>query len=382
MLRKTLAGISVAGLLALTGSLAHAEFTPEIVSVGKLAPADPYRIYLSDVAINHIVDGKLHVIDGKNMHYLGMVATGYAGQSTLSPDRKTIYVATTYYSRLNHGERTDVVDIHDALTLAHTGEIVIPPRHAQSLNYKGTIRTSSDGRWLFVQNATPATSVTVVDLAAGKVASEVQTPGCWIVLPAAGTPGRFSTVCGDGTMLTVTLDADGKPATQKRSAKFFDADKDPIFIHGEQDGDVYRFVSYGGDLYTANVGGETASFEAPWSLLSAGERKAGWRPGGYQVLAEHKASGRLYVAMHDKSYEGSHKNPAKEIWAFDRASHKRLGRVPGSNAIAVAVSQGEAARLFAFDAVKGGIASYDASGLKPLGRIEGVGDTPNLMEMR
>lgn len=383
MVRHTLSGLGLSLLLALSGGTAVAEIAPEIISVKPLAPANPYRIYLSDVSIDHIVDGRLHVIDGQNRAYLGMIATGFAGQSVLSPDRKTIYVATTYYSRLNHGERTDVVDIHDAETLTKTGEIVIPPRHAQALNYKGTLRTSSDGRWLYVQNATPATSVTIVDLQARKPVAEVATPGCWIVLPAHTVPTRFSTVCGDGTMLTISLDGNGQPTTQKRSEKFFDPDRDPIFIHGEQDGDTYRFVSYLGDVYTAHLGGETASFDAAWPLVSAAERKAGWRPGGYQVIAQHNESGRLFVGMHAGGKDGSHKWPAKEIWAFDIAAKKRIAKAPGSDAIAIGVSRGAAPKLFAYDGVKGGIATYDADGkLKLAGRMDGVGETPTLMELQ
>jgi len=369
-------------LIALGGATAHAELPVEIVTVEQLAPPNPYRIYLSDVSIGHIVDGRLHVLDGENMKYLGVVSTAYAGQATLSPDRKQIYVATTYYSRLSSGERTDTVDIHDAQTLTKTGEIIIPPIHAQALHYKGTIRTSADGRWLYVLNATPAISVTVVDLQAKAVASQIDIPGCWILLPAQSVSNRFSTVCGDGTMLTVSLDDKGQVADQQRSAKFFDPDVDPIFIHGEQDGDTYRFVSYGGDLYTAHLGGAVASFEPKWSLLTDKERKAGWRPGGYQLLAQHNASGRVFVAMHDGAKDGSHKYPAKEIWGFDLKTQKRVTRAPGSNAIALAVSQGDKPRLFAYDGIKGGIAAYDASAaLKLVRRMEGVGETPSLMEL-
>lgn len=377
-LRSCLAAV----LIALTGASAQAELQVEIPKVAEMPPANPYRIYLSDVSIGHIVDGRLHVIDGDSMRYLGVVATAYAGQAIVSPDRKEIYVATTYYSRLSSGERTDTVDIHDAQTLTKTGEIIIPPIHAQALHYKGTIRASADGRWLYVLNATPAISVTVVDLKEKKVASQVDIPGCWILLPAASVSNRFSTVCGDGTLLTVTHDDKGQSVDQQKSAVFFNPDADPIFIHGEQDGDTYRFVSYGGDLYTANVGGPVASFEPKWSLLTDKERKAGWRPGGYQLLAQHNASGRVFVGMHDGAKVGSHKFPAKEIWGFDLKTQKRVTRAPGNNAIAMAVSQGDKPRLFAYDGLKAAIASYDASGpLKLIRRMEGVGETPSLMEL-
>lgn len=383
MLRKAFAGSLLTTALALGASAgAMAELPTESITTGKLPPPNPYRIYLHDVAIGHIVDGRLHVIDGEKLRYEGVIATGLAGQAALSADRKEIFVATTYYSRLSHGVRTDVVDVHDAQTLALTGEIEIPPRHAQSLHYKGTIRPSADGRWLFVQYATPATSVGIIDLKTRKAVNEVATPGCWSILPAASVGGRFSTVCGDGTLLTVSLDEAGQVRTQKRSARFFDPDKDPIFIHGEQDGDTYRFVSFQGEIHTAHVGGEVATYDAPWSVLGAADRKQGWRPGGYQVFAQHNASGRLYVGMHDKGKEGSHKTPAKEIWTVDLASKKRVARNPGNDAIALAVSQGERPRLFAYDGVKAAIAVFDASRKLSLSkRMEGVGETPTQMEL-
>ncbi len=383
MLRKAFAGSLLSTALALGASAgAMAELPTESITTGKLPPPNPYRIYLHDVAIGHIVDGRLHVIDGEKLRYEGVIATGLAGQAALSADRKEIFVATTYYSRLSHGVRTDVVDVHDAQTLALTGEIEIPPRHAQSLHYKGTIRPSADGRWLFVQYATPATSVGIIDLKTRKAVNEVATPGCWAILPAASVGGRFSTVCGDGTLLTVSLDDAGQVRSQKRSARFFDPDKAPIFIHGEQDGDTYRFVSFHGEVHTAHVGGEVASYDAPWSVLGAADRKQGWRPGGYQVFAQHNASGRLYVGMHDKGKEGSHKTPAKEIWTVDLASKKRIARTPGNDAIALAVSQGERPRLFAYDGVKAAIAVFDASRKLTLSkRMEGVGETPTQMEL-
>ncbi len=383
MFRKAIAGSLLTTALALgTSAGALAELVPETITTGKLPPATSYRIYLHDVSISHIVDGRLHVIDGERMDYRGMLATGFTGQAALSADRQEIFVATTYYSRLNHGTRTDVVDVHDANTLTKTGEIPIPPRHAQSLHYKGTIRPSADGRWLFIQYATPATSIGIIDLKTRQAVNEVATPGCWAILPSASVGGRLSTVCGDGTLLTVTLDDSGKVATQKRSARFFDPDKDPIFIHGEQDGDSYRFVSFQGDIYTAHLDGEIARFEPAWSFLTAADRKQGWRPGGYQVIAQHNASGRLFVGMHDKGSEGSHKTPAKEIWTVDLKARKRIDRTFGHNAIALAVSQGDAPRLFAYDGVKLALQGFTADRKLTLAkRLDAVGETPTQMEL-
>ncbi|HEX6137479.1 MAG TPA: amine dehydrogenase large subunit [Casimicrobiaceae bacterium] len=370
--------------VALCASPAFAADAPsEQVTTRPLPPANAHRIYLADFTISHVMDGRLNVIDGDALKLQGMVATGFAGLPELAPDRSELYVATTYYTRLNHGERVDVVDVYDLATLAHKGEIPIPPKHAMALPYHGVIRTSVDGRLLFVQNATPAQSVSVVDLRARKFVAEIQTPGCWIILPSQSHAPRFSTLCGDGTLLTVTLENDGTLKSMKRSAPFFDPDADPLFVQAENVGDRYFFVSFKGRVHTANVGGEVAQFEEPWSLVTAAEARQGWRPGGYQPLALHEASGRLYVAMHPQGTEGSHKNPAKEIWTFDLAAKKRIARVPGSNAIAIATSREASPKLYAIDGVKMALVVYDTvPKLVPRRRMEGVAEAGTLLVMQ
>lgn len=355
-----LAAVSCAAACLLLSGSADAEVAPEQLTVAKLPPANPRRVYIPDLALPHIIDGKLHIVDGEKLKYLGLISLGYAGQSTLSVDRKEIYVATTYYSRLSRGERTEVLDIWDAETLTHKGEIPIPPKHAQALNYKGTIRTSVDGRFVLIQNATPASSVSVVNMKARKFVAEIPTPGCWIVIPSHSAPNRFSTICGDGTLLSFTLDAEGKQQSSKRSAKFFDPANDPIFVQTENLGDRHFFVSFKGSIHAADLSGEEAKFEPAWALSSKAEGKQAWRPGGYQPLALHRASGRLFVAMHAGGKEGSHKDPAREIWIYDLASKKRVGKLPGRNAIAIAVSQDEAPLLFGIDGLKMGLAVFEA----------------------
>jgi methylamine dehydrogenase heavy chain len=228
--------------------------------------------------------------------------------------------------------------------------------------YRGSIRTSADGRFVMMQNATPASSVTVVDRIAGKFVAEVPTPGCWMIYVPQSVSDRFSTLCGDGTMLTVRLDAEGKPLDRKKSPKFFDADDDALFSSGAQRDDNYTFMSYKGNVQTVNVAGDAAVADVPWPLVTAAEAKAGWRPGGYQPVALHDKSGRIYVGMHPKGKEGSHKTPAKEIWAFDPASKKRIDRVPGHHATVIAASRGDAPKVFAYSTEKSTLAVFDAAG--------------------
>jgi methylamine dehydrogenase heavy chain len=265
-------------------------------TVGTLpAVTAKHRIYIADIAINHISDGKLHVVDAETGNYLGVIGTGFTGQFILSNDKREIIIATGYYSRGQRGDRADVVEVWDADTLTIKYEIPISDKRAMALNYEGLLRLSADGRWLFVQNATPATSVTVVDMQAKKDLGEISMPGCWAIYPAKSNPKRFSSLCGEGTVTTITIDDSGKEASRTSSGKFFDPDNDAWFMQGEQDGDRYHFVSFKGNIATVNVGGDTATLEGTWPLLAKGDQKKAWRPGGYQPLAIHAGSSRLYV---------------------------------------------------------------------------------------
>jgi len=364
---------AVAGFCIATG--AWADLPTEELSVIPAVTAKN-RAYVSDIAISHIGDGKLHVIDTDTGNYLGVIGSGFAGQVTYSPDGSDILLATGYLSRGQRGERTDIIEVWDANTLAFKYEIEIVPKRAMALNYRNTIRTSADGRWVFVQNSTPASSITVVDLQERRMVSEIPTPGCWGIYPPAGSSDRFATLCGDGTIATILLDGEGNAASRSLSGKVFDADKDAWFIQGEQDGDLYRFVSFLGNISVVDVSGESATLVETWSTVrSTADRKAGWRPGGYQPLAVHPGSNRLYVAVHPGGAEGSHKNPAKEIWAFDLKTKKRVARMPGHAAIALTASS-NGKRVLAIDIEKLSLVAIEV-GAKSRSRVlTQVGEIP------
>jgi methylamine dehydrogenase heavy chain len=330
------------------------------------------RIYVLDIAINHIQDGKLHVVDGDKLSFLGGLGTGFTGQTIQSNDGKELIVVTGYLSRGQRGDRADIVEVWDADTLTFKYEIPIVDKRAMALNYEGLVRLSADGRWLFVQNATPATSVTVVDMQAKKAVGEISMPGCWGVYPAQSNSSRFAALCGDGTIASVTLDDSGNVGSRTTTGKVFDPDADAWFMSGEQEGDRYHFVSFKGNLTTINVGGDTAAVESTWSLVPPADRKKNWRPGGYQPIAVH--DGRAYVAMHPDGAEGSHKNPAAEVWAYDLAKKKRVARMPGRNAIALETSS-DGSKLYALDALKAEVVVYEKFGAKPKIRSTQVGET-------
>jgi methylamine dehydrogenase heavy chain len=336
----------------------------------------PERVYVADIAIAHIADGRLRVFDARAGKLLGMIATGYAGNFALSAKSDEVYVATGYMSRLGRGERTDVLEVWDANTLGFKYEVVIPPRRAQALNYRGLVRPTANGRFVLVQNATPATSITVVDLAEKKVAAEVPTPGCWGVLPAAGHPARFAMLCGDGKIATVTLDERGQVADRQVSEKVFDADADAWFHSGDQLGDRWFFASFKGVLTEVDVSGATAVVKSARPVVDTAAQKQGWRPGGYQPLAVHPSGRWAVLTMHDKGREGSHKSPAKQLWVVDVATGKRIATAPGQGSVSLAFSK-SGNRLQALDGVTGALRVWDWTGggkLKAVSVVKPAGE--------
>lgn len=382
--RTVLAGC-LAALAATAAMSAPAELPVDQLTVTKLPAADANRVYISDPTMGHLVDGRLHVVDGNTMRYLGMLGMGFAGQSALSTDKRELYVASTYHSRLQRGTRTDVIEAYGSDDLTFKYEIEIPPKHAEALQIRGLLTPTPDGRFLLVQNATPATSVTVVDLQQKRVAAEIATPGCWGVIPWPQQPRRFSAVCGDGTLATFELDDKGAQAKRTVSTAFFDPDKDPIFMHFEPVGNRLYFVSYHGQVYGMELADPGPKFDAPWLLVPAADKKNGWQPGGYQLFTIRPDGKRLYVGMHDHASEGSHKTPAKQIWVYDLATHQRIARTPGYGSISMSVSRSDQPRLFVLDGEHNALLSFDIvneRGLqKPLNRLDNLGETPVHVEL-
>ncbi len=378
---RALAVLATASLLgaAVAATTATRVIPPELPAetlTTAPGPTTNERIYVNDLALNHLPDTRVRVFDARNGKLLGMFSTGFVGNFALSAKADELYVASTYHSRTWRGERVDVLEVHDTASLAFKYEIVLPTKRAQELNYRGLVRPTANGRFVLVQNATPASSITVVDLQQRKVATEVPTPGCYLAYPAASHASRFSMLCGDGKVATVTLDDQGQVSERRISDKFFDADTDAWFQHAEQNGDRYWFVSFKGQLTEVDLGGPVAVVKGSRALVDAAGQRAGWRPGGYQAFAVDPSGRWLVVAMHDKGTEGSHKRPAKQLWIFDLSSGKRVATAAGHNSVSLTFSR-SGQRLHALDGETGALRIWqwgERGALKPLTVVKRAGD--------
>ena len=299
-------------------------------------------------AIEQSWDGasRYHVLaaDG-DMAYKGQLSTGSIAQGTVSADGKTAYTVSVYLERITRGPMKAYLEIFDAETATLRREIELPPIVAMVGPYEHLLQLSADETHLFIMNATPATSVTVVDLASGEILPEVPTPGCWSLYPAPSGL-KFSSLCGDGAMNSFALDPASGEATVTRGEPFFDVEADPLFVHAVRRGDALVFVSFGGTVHTVSDVGDAPIAKGSFSIVEGVE--GDWAPGGYSVLAYNPAHDVLFVTMHEGAYDGSHKNAADEIWAVDMKGEETLYRSPVEAVASIQATPGEALSVFGF----------------------------------
>jgi methylamine dehydrogenase heavy chain len=325
MSRRLLSGVAVLAtvLLSAQAPVACATEKIETITVNNAPDWNPYWIYGIDMNFNTMAAGVIQVYDGLHQHFIGQLDSGFSTDGmAISPDHNTIYVPGIYYSRLTRGTRTDVLDIFDRKTLTHLGEIPLPAKHAQSVPTTQDTTISDDGRFVYVSNITPATSVSVVDTAKRQFLGEVNTAACVQAYPYG--KHDFFSMCPDASILQISLDDKGAEHSRQKSVPFFNVDEDPVFINGLRNGDKYFFISFNGVVHTVDLSQGKATFPPTWSLLSKDDEAQHWRPGGYQVGALNTKTGELFVLMHQGDM-ASHKEPGTQIWVYDTAS-QRLSR--------------------------------------------------------
>lgn len=340
----------------------------ELMGVATLPAEYPANYLLvHDFHFNALVDGRVAVVDINDavLPLKGLVRAAQFANMLHSPAKKEIYTSETFFSRLTRGERTDAITIWDTATLQPKGEIILPGgKRQQSVTYTGTFQFTNNERWALVANFTPAQSVTVVDLDGRKVLGEIDLPGCAHIYPT-GERG-FSSMCSDGSVISIALDTKGGVASSKTLPGVLDIDNQPLFGMPAMVGKTAWFVSYRAEIRGFDLSGSVARpFPAKLSVGKAEGGAPEWRPGGWQVIASD-ASGLLYVLMSPNGREGSHKDGGTEVWVIDPVANKRLRRIDiGGVGASITVTHEAAPQLVVargdgqidvFDAVSGKLA--------------------------
>ncbi|WP_176484652.1 amine dehydrogenase large subunit [Sphingomonas spermidinifaciens] len=270
------------------------------------------------------------LFDGDTGKMLGLIHEAQLSNVALDPAGRYFYVAESIWTKGNRGTRQDMLTVRDARTLKVVREIALPGRLLVGTR-KHDLGISADGRYAYVYDFDPASSIIVVDLVRSRVLGRTEVPGCGLSA-AIGAAASLS-LCADGALAVTTLDARGRGSVS-RSESFFSAENDPIFDNFAVDtaSGAAMMLSYTGLVYPVDASGEPKA-PTPWSVQeAAGLPRAStaplavnWLPGGRQPMAWHKPSGRLFVLMHMGEY-WSQKEPGTELWVIDSATRRVLTR--------------------------------------------------------
>jgi methylamine dehydrogenase heavy chain len=325
-LNALVAGWLAAATLLAAPCPAATTVATEASDVATLAPNPPHRFFTGGFRQQAFT-----IFDGDNGKMEGNIPAGYVPNLAIAPDNSQFYVSETYWNHGARGKREDLVSIYDAKTLNIVKEITLPGRALVSK--KQNFDISASGSRAYVYLMMPVSSVVWVDLKKQQVGGTVEIPGCALVFPW-GEQG-FSSLCGDGSLASAVVPASG-PAKITHTKPFFDAGNDPIFDNGFVDRATGKaiFVSYTGLVYEAKLSADT-TVNPPWSIQKAagytaagtGVQELAWRPGGSEMAAYHKSSGKLFVLMHPGNY-WTHKHGGTEVWVLDTKNHALVSRFP------------------------------------------------------
>lgn len=81
--------LAVAGGLFALGAMAQQYQPMERLTGGhKLSPEAQDRIYVMDTVFHHLTESRVHIFDGANGKFLGMIPTSFNGHMQVSNDGK------------------------------------------------------------------------------------------------------------------------------------------------------------------------------------------------------------------------------------------------------------------------------------------------------
>ncbi|MEE8664313.1 MAG: amine dehydrogenase large subunit [Acetobacter sp.] len=345
-MKATKAGAFVTCLLvgaALIGGSSHGHAEEPVLQTEQsdtltLPPAGPHRVLVQDAVYEHAKDGRIYVVDADNARLMGMVQAAYNANMAGNPAAKAFYVAETAWSHGNRGTKADILATYDSRSLAIVNDEELPGR-ALVTPKAHNLQISADGKKIFVYDMTPGNAVHIIDANTHKVETSVDIAGCSLIYPWKDANGQsgFSSICGNGGLVNVTLKANAVP-TLTHTAPFFSPDIDPVFENSPEaaaDGQAW-FISYSGLVWPVALGPDS-TVGTPFSLQKLAGQKPGsdaknpfdvaWRPGGWQLAAFHRKTGHLFVLMHRGTF-WTHKAHGQEIWEVDVRKPALIRRIP------------------------------------------------------
>ena len=375
-----IAALSAPAILVVSMTTAFGDVPVERVGNMKKLPSRPHPrwVWINDVSFTHLEAGKAFLVDGGTGEMLGMLSTGIHGMVLALPnDYHAVYSPESYWSRGTRGERTDIVAVYDSSQLKPVAEVEIPAKRAETIPTTQNATFTDNNRFLAIYNYTPAQSISLVDVGQRRFVKEIDSAGCAMVY-AFGMQ-RLASICGDGTLLVIELDDNGRDRKKYRTKAFFDPDGDFVSEKAVRFKDQWLFLSVQGYVHPISITGSEPIIHEKWSLLTDSERTESWIKSGLQPLAVHQQSAQLFVLMHQGNRD-SYKDPGKEVWVYDLEIKTRVRKIQLKQpATAIQVSQDNEPLLFTVFSAYPELLVYDAVSGMFKRKVTQIGQTPTIL---
>lgn len=337
---------------------------------------DARRVYVQDPAHFAAITQQF-AIDGETGRVVGITDGGFLPQPLVADDGSFIAQASTVFSRIARGTRTDYVEVFDPETFEPTADIELP-KDARFLigTYQWMNALTPDKKKLLFYQFSPAPAVGIVDLEGKKFDRMVDVPDCYHIFPAS--PTVFYMNCRDGSLARVDI-AETEPKIT--NTEVFHAEDELLINHPAYSMRAGRLVwpTYTGKIFQIDLTEEKATFREPIEALTEAERADNWRPGGWQQTAYHRASDRIFLLV-DQRDQWRHKTASRFVVVLDAATGERISKIElGHETDSINVSQDAEPLLYALSAGTQTLHIFDAGTGKELRKVTHLGRGPQIL---
>lgn len=347
------------------------------------APApNTRRVYVNDSA--HFASlTQQFVIDTDAGRVIAMTDSGFLPNPVLSDDGSVYAQVSTTYSRISRGEREDYVEVFDPVTFNPVADITLPVEAHRFLvgTYPWMSALTPDNKTLLYYQFSPAPAVGVVDLEGKAFSRMLEVPDCYHIFPTA--PDNFFMHCRDGSLARVQFDAASDAEPQVTHSAVFHPEDEYLINHPAYSQKTGRLVwpTYEGKIYQFDLSSGEPQALNTIDGLTAEEQADNWRPGGWQIVAYHRPSNRIYMLV-DQRAEWTHKTPSRHVVVIDAETGERIAKhALGHDIDSVAVSQDDDPLLYGLSTGEKTLYIYDAETGEELRSVNQLGHGPTVISL-
>lgn len=340
------------------------------------------RVYVNDSA--HFASlTQQYVIDAETGRVIGMTDGGFLPNPVVADDGSMFAQVSTTYSRISRGEREDYVEVFDPVTFDPVADITLPVEAHRFLvgTYPWMTALTPDNSAVLYYQFSPAPGVGVVDLKEKAFSRMLEVPDCYHIFPTAND--TFFMHCRDGSLARVKFEASGDAEPEISHSDVFHPEDEYVINHPAFSQKSGRLVwpTYEGKIYQFDLSSGEAKPLKTLDGLSAEERADNWRPGGWQIVAYHRPSNRIYMLV-DQRAEWTHKRPSRYVVVLDADTGERIARHEMGHEIdSVAVSQDDDPLLYGLSTGDKTLYIYDAESGEELRSVDELGHGPTVISL-